>query len=155
MRELAIAVAVTIGVAATLGGCTTRTSPPPAPEPAAPERVPLEPAASPLPFRWLSDEAVLVEPKTGARELAKFGNFVDRSARPLERARLAVWDDEAAWRRSRAEGGTEPAALAHKRAEFLKDAGAAPVEEFTVFDADGGVVYERDFRDWPLTATDE
>ena len=125
------------------------------PEPPAPERVPLEPAASPIEFRWLSPHAVLVGARTGPRELASFGNYVDRSARPLARARLAVWDDEDAWRRSQETHGAEVAPLAHKRAQFLKEPGEAAVEEFTVFDLDGSVVYERDFRDWPLTATDE
>jgi hypothetical protein len=147
---------VAIGVIVMLVGCGTplfpRAAPPEAPPP---ERIPLQTEVSPLSFRWLSDHAVLVAPETGSRELASFGNYVDRSALGVARAHLAVWDDEEAWHLSREAQGTEPAPLVHKRAQFLKDAEPAPVEEFTVFDSDGSIVYERNFRDWPLTATDE
>ncbi|MGH7860589.1 MAG: hypothetical protein ACREQY_24935, partial [Candidatus Binatia bacterium] len=97
---------------------------------------------------------VLLEGEAGKRSLADFGNFIGRSARTVRFARVSVWDDEEAWRRSLSAEPTEEV-LSHKRAEYLKDSEPAPVEEFTVFSPSGEVIYERDFRDYPLTDTDE
>jgi hypothetical protein len=137
------------------GGLTKATPPAPTPPPQEQERagLVLDPEASPIEFRRLSDDAVLVAPGTGARALASFGNFVARSARRLPSARLAVWDDEEAWRRS-LEGEDSESFSAHKRAQYVKEAEPEPIEEYQVFGAEGGILYERDFRDWPLTDTD-
>jgi hypothetical protein len=149
-------------VAALLAACSTPARAPApiaavssAPESPPPvERLDLDPEASPLPFRWLAGDAVLVQPDAGQRLLASFGNYVGRSARRRARARLSVWDDENAYRRSLEPDADAERALAHKRAQYLKDSEPVPVEEYQVFDSGGEVVYERDFRDWPLTETD-
>ena len=146
-------IAAFLGIAV-ISACSTRAPEPPAAPAAARSPIPLDPEGSPLPFRRLSDEAVLVDPAAGQRSLASLGNYIGRSARQLSRARLAVWNDEAAWRRSLEADEVAQSVFAHKRAEYLKEAGPTAVEEYQVFDRQGEVVYERDFRDWPLTGTD-
>jgi hypothetical protein len=127
----------------------------PSPVTSAIPRLKLDPEASPLAFRWLADDAVLVSPDVGQRKLAGLGNYVDRAAQKVERARLSVWDDEAAWKTATSEGSQVTEAVAHKRAVYLKDPSPPdPVERFLVFGRDGTVVYERDFRSYPLTELD-
>lgn len=144
-------------VAVAAAGCradrAAAPSVPPSPSAAAAApwpRLALDPEASPVDFHWLSDTAVLVNPKKGARGLAALGNYVARAAAAVARARLAVWDDAAAWKRYAAGEETDPEVLAHKRAEYVKDGGAEPVDRYLVFDRRGNVVYQRDFRAWPL-----
>jgi hypothetical protein len=117
-------------------------------------RLKLDPELSPVPFSWLSDDAVLVSSDVGQRKLAAFGNYVERAAQKVERGRLSVWDDEGAWKTSSA-GQEGDAALVHKRAEYVKDTSPPDaVERFLVFDRTGEVVYQRDFRSYPLTELD-
>jgi hypothetical protein len=127
-----------------------------APAPPAPtRRLSLNTEASPLPFRWLADDAVLVAPTLGERKLAGFGNYVARTAQKQERAALSVWDDEQAWKVANSGRGNGDEALAHRRAEYLKDDSLPePVDRFLVFSREGEVIYQRDFRTWPLTDLD-
>jgi hypothetical protein len=122
----------------------------------APARLGLDLELSPVPFQWLADDAVLVAPTLGERKLAGFGNYVARAAQKKEeRARLAVWDDEQAWTLARSGRGNGDEVLAHRRAEYLKDGSLAePVDRFLVFSREGEVIYQRDFRSWPLTELD-
>lgn len=109
-----------------------------------PSKVPLDPEASPLAFRRLAGDAVVVTPGVGQRKLAEFGNYIGFAARKLERARLTVWDDEP--------GDADDA---HKRAEYVKDVAAPdPVDRYLVFGRDGEVIYQRDFRVYPLSELD-
>ena len=119
-------------------------------------RLGLDLELSPVPFQWLADDAVLVAPTLGERKLAGFGNYVARAAQKKEeRARLAVWDDEQAWTLARSGRGNGDEVLAHRRAEYLKDGSLAePVDRFLVFSREGEVIYQRDFRSWPLTELD-
>ena len=131
-----------------------RPSPRKEPVASAVPRLKLDSEASPVPFHWLSDDAVIIGFEVGPRKLAAFGNYVDRAAQKVDRARLSVWDDEAAWKASSSstEGDSE---LVHKRAEYVKDQSPPdPVERFLVFDRMGEVVYQRDFRSYPLTDLD-
>jgi hypothetical protein len=122
---------------------------------AAPARLGLDLELSPVPFQWLADDAVLVAPPLGERKLAGFGNYVARAAKKEERARLSVWDDEQAWKLARSGRGNGDEVLAHRRAEYLKDGSLAePVDRFLVFSREGEVIYQRDFRSWPLTELD-
>lgn len=144
-------------VASLLGiwSCSARSrAPAPLRQRSAPPRISLDPELSPVPFRWLADDAVLVGPEVGERKLALFGNYVERAALELGRARLAVWDDESAWKLAAA-GGDGAEAVAHKRAEYLKDPSAAEaVELYVVFGRSGKLVYQRDFRSYPLSELD-
>lgn len=98
---------------------------------------------------------MLVPPATGKRKLAAFGNYVARAAKGIARSNLSLWDDEQAWTLATAGKGGDDEVLAHRRAEFVKDTGAAePVEHFLVFSREGEVIYQRDFRSWPLTELD-
>jgi hypothetical protein len=117
-------------------------------------RISLDPELSPVPFRWLADDVVLVNPNVGERKLAVFGNYVERAALPLPRARLSVWDDESAWKLAAGrDDGAE--ALAHKRAEYVKDPSAPEaVERYIVLGRRGELVYQRDFRSYPLNELD-
>ena len=127
----------------------------PAPRVTAAPRLKLDPEASPVKFSWLADDAVLVSADVGQRKLAGFGNYVDRAALKVERTRLAVWDDEAAWKLAAAGNPEGSQAIAHKRAEFVKDPSQPdPVERFLVFGRQGDTLYERDFRSYPLTELD-
>lgn len=142
--------------AALICACSSsqRPSPLATPRPQAPARLTLDPELSPVPFRWLADDAVLVAPKVGERKLASFGNYVGRAAQKLGRARLSVWDDEAAWKVAAGHADGDEA-LAHKRAEYVKEASPPePVDRYLVFSSKGEVVYQRDFRSWPLTELD-
>ncbi|MEA2625432.1 MAG: hypothetical protein QOD06_1477 [Candidatus Binatota bacterium] len=124
-----------------------------APEPKA-QVIALDPKASPVEFRRLADDAILVSPGLEGPTLAKLGNFIAAAARRLERAHLTVWDDEPAWKRA-AEGRAQGvAALSDRRAEYIREKTPQPIETYTVFGRDGGVTYERNFRDWPLTDLD-
>ncbi len=115
----------------------------------------LDPAGSPVPFRWLDDGTLLVAPKTGEQSLADLGNSLGRGFQNSERVQLAIWDDEAAWSRYSQGGAEDEAVLAHKLAEYVKDSTAPdPVDRFLVFDRSGTVAYQRDFRAWPLTEMD-
>ncbi|MGH7897694.1 MAG: hypothetical protein ACREQQ_07060 [Candidatus Binatia bacterium] len=118
-------------------------------------RLALDPVAAPLSFRWLADDAVLIDQNAPERKLAGFGNYVSRIAQSVSQTRVALWDDEAAWKRA-AEGGDDPdQVLAHKRAEYVKDLSPPePVDRYLVFNREGMVEYQRDFRSWPLTDTD-
>ena len=121
---------------------------------APPARLELDTELSPAPFRWLADDAVLVAPTLGERRLAGFGNYVARAALKQKRTRLSVWDDEQAWKVASSGRGNDEV-LAHRRAEYLKDPSLSePVDRFLVFSRDGEVVYQRDFRSWPLTDLD-
>ena len=118
-------------------------------------RLKLDPEASPVKFSWLADDAVLVSADVGQRKLAGFGNYVDRAALKVDRARLSVWDDEAAWKLAATGNPEGSLAIAHKRAEYVKDPSQPdPVERFLVFGRQGEVLYERDFRSYPLTELD-
>ncbi len=117
-------------------------------------RLSLDPELSPVPFRWLAADAVLVEPKVGERKLASFGNYVRRAAQQLEHARLSVWDDEAAWKLAGTQIDGEQA-LAHRRADYVKESSLPePADRYLVFRSNGELVYQRDFRSWPLTDLD-
>jgi len=108
-----------------------------------------------LPFRWLADDAVLVAPTLGERKLAGFGNYVARVAQKQEQAQLSVWDDEQAWKLATSGRGNADEVLMHRRAEYLKDDSLSePVDRFVVFNREGEVIYQRDFRSWPLTELD-
>jgi hypothetical protein len=142
---------------AVAGACASirRGAPPAQAAPAAPARLELDPELSPASFLWLADDAVLVAPTLGERKLAGFGNYVARAARKQERARLSVWDDEQAWKLASSGEGNSEAVVAHRRAEYLKDGSLSePVDRFLVFSREGEVVYQRDFRSWPLTELD-
>jgi hypothetical protein len=126
-----------------------KASPPPPPP-----RLALDPEISPVAFRWLADDALLVAADVGSRKLATFGNYLDRAALKVERTRIAVWDDEGAWRANSADTASD-GFIEHKRALYLKDPSSPdPVERFLVFGKGGSVVYERDFRSYPLTELD-
>lgn len=142
-----------MAIAIGLGGCSLLPRKP-APQPSAVtlERLPLDLAVSPVPFRWLSPEAILVSPKTGKRALAGFGNYVCRVADRSPKAHLEVWDDEGAWKRSAS--GQDDQELSRKRAEYLKEPGNESVNRFAVFNRKGEVIYQRDFQAWPLTSMD-
>lgn len=108
-----------------------------------------------MPFRWLADDAVLVAPTLGERKLAGFGNFVARAARRKNHMRLSVWDDEKAWKLASSGRDSDDEVLAHRRAEYLKDVSPSEsADRFLVFNRDGEVVYQRDFRSWPLSELD-
>jgi hypothetical protein len=148
---------VAIAVLALLSACSTArppTSPAAAKAPPQPERLALDPEISPVAFRWLADDALLVTPEVGTRKLAVFGNYLERAALKVEHARVAVWDDEEAWRASTRNPDANEF-IAHKRALYLKSpTPPEPVEQYMVFDKSGSVVYERDFREYPLTELD-
>ena len=119
-----------------------------------PDRLKLDSEASPVPFRWLSDDAVIVGFDVGPRKLAAFGNYVARVAQKVDRAHLSVWDDEEAWKGSSSSKESDRE-IVHKRAEYVKDDSPPdPVERFLVFDRMGEVIYQRDFRSYPLTELD-
>jgi hypothetical protein len=125
-----------------------------APSPVPAPRLALDPEISPVAFRWLADDALLVAADVGPRKLAVFGNYLDRAALKVERTRIAVWDDESAWRANSADTASD-GFIEHKRAIYLKDPSSPdPVERFLVFGRSGTVVYERDFRSYPLTELD-
>ena len=149
---------IVLAVALIVVGCAT-SRPPSAPTPpvaAAAPRLDLDPSLSPVVFRWLDEDVVLVAPDVGNRKLAAFGNYVERAARKRERARLAVWDDESAWQTAHPGEGDSEGLLAHTRALFVKNtAGPSPVDHYTTFGANGEIVYERDFRTYPLTELDD
>jgi hypothetical protein len=125
-----------------------------APSPTPASRLALDPEISPIAFRWLADDALLVGADVGQRKLAVFGNYLDRAALKVERTRIAVWDDESAWRANSGNTASDDF-IEHKRALYLKDPSSPdPVERFLVFGKGGAVVYERDFRSYPLTELD-
>ena len=117
-------------------------------------RIPLDPEVSPVSFRWLSSEAVLVRAKIGNRVLAGFGNYVCRVAARRSIAHLEIWDDENAWKRAADARDDIEQDLPNKRAEYIKESEPEVVNRYTVFDRRGAVVYQRDFRAWPLTSLD-
>ena len=123
---------------------TTTTAAPSTPEG---PRLAIDPQTSPLEFQWLANDSVLVAPEAAKRELADFGNYVSRAAKGVADASLSVYTDAEAWQQDQA----EPQRDVPKRAEYEKHAG---IERFAVLDADGNVVYERDFRNYPLTKED-
>lgn len=128
-------------------------APPPAPAPAQSARPPLDPELSPVKFRWLSPDAVLVAADIDPRDLAGFGNYIGRAASGRPQVQLSVWDDEAAW--LRANSASSEQALTHKRAELVRDtSGSSPVDRFLVFSPAGEVLYQRDFRAYPLSELD-
>ena len=137
-----------------LGGCgLVRRESTPGPSAAAVAgRIPLDPEVSPVSFRWLSSEAVLVRAKIGNRVLAGFGNYVCRVAARSSRAHLEIWDNEDAWKRAADARDDIEQELPNKRAEYIKE--SEVVNRYTVFDRKGAVVYQRDFRAWPLTSLD-
>jgi hypothetical protein len=152
------ATAAAVVAASLLGVCSCSSARSGAPAPLrqrpALARISLDPELSPVPFRWLADDAVLVTPDVGERKLALFGNYVERAALDLPRARLTVWDDESAWKLA-GDGEGSPEAVAHKRAEYVKDPSAAEaVELYVVFGRSGKLVYQRDFRSYPLSELD-
>jgi hypothetical protein len=141
-----------------LAGCSSSARPSPAKPPpvttAAP-RLKLDPELSPVTFRWLADDAVVVSPDVGQRKLAGFGNYVARAALKVDRAHLSAWDDEEAWKLAASGSAEGSPAIAHKRAEYVKDPSQPdPVERFLVFGPQGEILYERDFRSYPLTELD-
>lgn len=139
-----------------LGGCglVRRESTPGPPVTVVAGRIPLDQEISPVSFRWLSSEAVLVRAKIGNRVLAGFGNYVCRVAARNSRAHLEIWDDENAWKRAADGRDDVEQELPNKRAEYLKESEPEVVNRYTIFDRRGAVVYQRDFRAWPLTSLD-
>jgi hypothetical protein len=130
-------------------------APPPAPSPAQSARLPLDPELSPVKFRWLSPDAVFVAADIDPRDLAGFGNYIGRAASGRPQVELSVWDDEAAWLRANSAPASSEQALTHKRAEFVRDtSGSSPVDRFLVFSPAGEVLYQRDFRAYPLSELD-
>jgi hypothetical protein len=148
---------IAVAALALLSACSSARRPAPpaaAKPPPQPERLALDPEISPVVFRWLADDAVLVTPEVGPRKLAVFGNYLERAGLKVEHARVAVWDDENAWRAS-ARSADAGEFIVHKRALYLKSpAPPEAVERFLVFGEGGSVVYERDFREYPLTELD-
>lgn len=148
---------IAIAMLALLSACSYARRPAPqaaAKAPPQPPRLALDPESSPVAFRWLADDALLVTPEVGPRKLAVFGNYLERAALKVEHARIAVWDDEDAWRASSRNAGAGEF-IEHKRALYLKSpAPPDAVERFLVFGKSGSVVYERDFREYPLTELD-
>jgi hypothetical protein len=148
---------IAVAALAVLSACSSARRPAPpaaAKAPPLPERLALDPEISPVVFRWLADDAVLVTPEVGPRKLAVFGNYLERAGLKVEHARVAVWDDENAWRAS-ARSADAGEFIVHKRALYLKSpAPPEAVERFLVFGEGGSVVYERDFREYPLTELD-
>ena len=157
LRLPALAAAAVIGTAiVALSGCAfaRRGTAPALAMPAPPTRLTLDAELSPIPFRWLADDAVLVDANVGPRKLAAFGNYVERAAKKVDRARLSVWDDESAWKLAadQPDGGEAPR---HRRADFAKEPSAPePVDRFVVFGSRGELVYQRDFRSYPLSELD-
>ena len=151
-----LALAALCSTALGLASCTaSRRAAPARPASAPLVRLSLDTEASPLPFRWLADDAVLVSPTAGKRRLAGFGNYVARAAKALDRSRLSIWDDEQAWKLADSGRGDASDVITHRRAEYLKDKSIAePVDRFLVFNREGEVIYQRDFRSWPLTELD-
>jgi hypothetical protein len=151
-RALALAAALFL-----IGCATSRPSSAPSPPVVATTpRLDLDPSVSPVEFRWIGDDVVLVAPDVGNRKLAAFGNYVERAAKNRERVRLAVWDDEAAWKTAHQTASDSEGLLAHKRALFVKNVAASPpVDHYTTFGPDGEIVYERDFRTYPLSELDD
>jgi hypothetical protein len=141
-------------VALAMPGCSLL--PPPAPSRAATaptppsERLPIDPQVSPVSFQWLAADAILVKPETTTRTLAALGNAIARAAESRPSVRLSVYDDAEGWQADEA----EPARVVPRRAEYEKRSEGDPIERFVVFDKDGGTLYERDFRDYPLGPTD-
>jgi hypothetical protein len=151
------ALIATLALVALAGGCRGINRPE-SPQADAQEqtttRLAIDPVASPVPFQWLADDAVLVDPKTPTRKLAGFGNYVSRAAQKVSAGRFSLWDDEAAWKLA-TEGRDDQEVLSHKRAEYVKDLSPPdPVDRYLVFTQDGMVDYQRDFRSWPLTEMD-
>jgi hypothetical protein len=149
--------AALVGAIVATSGCAgaRRSSPGNVARPSSPPRLVLDAELSPIPFRWLADDAVLVDPSIGPRKLAAFGNYVERAARKVERARLAVWDDESAWKADgeRPDGGADTPT--HRRADFTKEPSEPePVDRYVVFGSRGELVYQRDFRSYPLSELD-
>ncbi len=121
----------------------------------APQKLALDREIAPVQFRWLSQDAVLIPPKVGERKLADFGNYVGRAAQKLNKLSLSVWDDESAWRASAKKSDDSDAVLKHKRAEYVKDTGGTErVDRYLVFDEAGDVIYQRDFRSYPISELD-
>jgi hypothetical protein len=148
---------IAVAAVALLSACASARRPAPpvaAKPPPQPVRLALDPEISPVAFRWLADDAVLVTPEVGPRKLAVFGNYLERAGLKVEHARVAVWDDEDAWRAS-SRSADAGEFIAHKRALYVKSpAPPDAVERFLVFDKNGSVVYQRDFREYPLTELD-
>jgi hypothetical protein len=148
---------IAVATLALLSACSSARRPaPPAAAKALPPpaRLALDPEISPVAFRWLADDALLVTPEVGPRKLAAFGNYLERAGLKVDHARIAVWDDEDAWRKNSSEA--HPGAFVeHKRALYLRNPSPPdPVGRFTVFGKSGSVVYERDFREYPLSELD-
>lgn len=137
------------------GGCSLVSSPSPTPVATettpSPERLAIDSQVSPVSFQWLAPDAILVAPDTTTRDLAALGNAIARAAESRPAFRLAIYDDAEGWQADHA----EPARVVPRRAEYEKSSGGDPIERFVVFGKDGGTLYERDFRDYPLGPTDD
>ncbi len=154
LRKISLVFLVASVLAAAGCGLANKKAPPPPSMAAVTDQIPLDLEISPVSFRWLSSEAVLVPTKTGSRALAGFGNYVCRAAGKSPKAHLEIWDDEQAWKRITGGNDDIEEELAHKRAEYLKEADPEVVNRFMVFDRKGAILYQRDFRAWPLTSLD-
>ncbi|MGH7804176.1 MAG: hypothetical protein ACREQJ_07490, partial [Candidatus Binatia bacterium] len=161
MRRLAFRSPLVVALLAlALAACDPQNAKAPQPTPATaaaaalatPEgpRLPIDPQTSPVEFQWLASDSVLVAPEVAKRDLAEFGNYLSRAAKSSPEAELSVYTDAEAWQADQA----EPQREVPKRAEYEKHAGANAIERFAVLDADGNVVYERDFRNYPLAKED-
>ena len=134
---------IVLPLAALLAGCSLLTP--------ALRTLELDASPAPIRFRALAKTTLLVDPKVGQGELAKFGNFIAWSAREVPAARLMVWDDEAAWNAAADGAMVGDSVLTHERGEYMKDHAPPAVEQFAIFAPDGSVLYKRDFLDWPAS----
>ncbi len=116
-------------------------------------RLALDPEISPVAFRWLADDALLVAADVGPRKLASFGNYLERSAK-VDRARLAVWDDESAWRANTADTAADRLHRAQAGALPERHVLAGSRRALHGLRQERSVAYERDFRSYPITAFD-
>lgn len=110
----------------------------------------LDPEASPLAFRRLRADALLVSPNADARELAELGNYIAAAAEPLASAHIVVYSSAEPWKDHEAPEPIER----RPAAEYRKTPGQDGIDRFVVFAADGGEEYQRNFRDWPLAKGD-
>ena len=155
-RPRSVALSLLLSAVVFAAACSVRPQPAPALPKTTAERLKLDPSLSPVPFRWLGDDALLVKPDVGKRKLAALGNYLEKAASNRDQVWIAVWDDEAAWKRARDGGEEDASVLAHKRALYVKSPSQpAPVKHYTTFDKKGDIVYERDFLAYPLSDNDK
>ena len=151
-----VALSLLLAAAVFTAACSVAPRPAPALPTKTAERLKLDPSLSPVPFRWLGDDALLVQPDVGKRKLASLGNYLEKAASNRDQVWIAVWDDEAAWKQARQGKEDDASVLTHKRAIYVKSPSQpAPVKHYTTFDKKGEIVYERDFLAYPLSEHDK